>query len=57
MAAVQGMGAPFDDGQPLLVLAYKDLTAEQIERNFRIAIGLRKRTLSDKDAALWINDL
>lgn len=37
--------------------AYKDLTAEQIERNFRIAIGLRKRTLSDKDAALWINDL
>lgn len=25
--------------------AYKDLTAEQIERNFRIAIGLRKRTL------------
>lgn len=37
--------------------AYKDLTAEQIERNFRIAIGLRKQTLSDKDAALWINDL
>ncbi|NIJ22225.1 hypothetical protein FHS95_003940 [Sphingomonas naasensis] len=37
--------------------AYKNLTAEQIERNFRIAIGLRKRTLSDKDAALWINDL
>ncbi|AQR73957.1 hypothetical protein BXU08_10120 [Sphingomonas sp. LM7] len=37
--------------------AYKDLTAEQIERNFRIANGLRKRTLSDKDAALWINDL
>ncbi|MDT8758826.1 hypothetical protein MZO42_08970 [Sphingomonas psychrotolerans] len=37
--------------------AYKDLTAEQIERNFRIATGLRKRTLSDKEAALWINDL
>lgn len=37
--------------------AYKDLTAEQIERNFRIAMGLRKRTLSDKEAALWINDL
>ncbi|KRC80110.1 hypothetical protein [Sphingomonas sp. Root241] len=37
--------------------AYKDLTAEQIERNFRIAMGLRKPALSDKDAALWINDL
>jgi hypothetical protein len=37
--------------------AYKDLTAEQIERNYRIALGLRKASLSEKDAALWINDL
>ncbi len=37
--------------------AYKDLTAEQIERNFRIACGLRKPILSDKEAASWINDL
>jgi hypothetical protein len=37
--------------------AYKDLTAEQIERNYRIALGLRKRTLSDKEAAQWIVDL
>ncbi len=37
--------------------AYKDLTAEQIERNYRIACGLRKARLSDKEAALWINDL
>jgi hypothetical protein len=37
--------------------AYKDLTAEQIERNFRIASGLRKATLTQKEAAAWINDL
>ena len=37
--------------------AYKDLTADQIERNYRIALGLRKPTLSDKEAALWIEDL
>jgi hypothetical protein len=37
--------------------AYKDLTAEQIERNFRIACGLRKPRLSSKEAASWINDL
>ncbi|RYD61740.1 MAG: hypothetical protein EOP58_14325 [Sphingomonadales bacterium] len=37
--------------------AYKDLTAEQIERNFRIACGLRKPSLSAKEAAAWINDL
>ncbi|UZK64633.1 hypothetical protein [Sphingomonas sp. M1-B02] len=37
--------------------AYKDLTADQIERNFRIAIGLRKRTLTPKEAAAWILDL
>lgn len=37
--------------------AYKNLTAEQIERNFRIANGLRKPKLSEKEAATWINDL
>ena len=37
--------------------AYRDLTTEQIERNNRIADGLRKKTLSEKDAALWVNDL
>jgi len=37
--------------------AYKDLTADQIERNYRIALGLRKPTLTDKEAALWIEDL
>ncbi|HVJ02802.1 MAG TPA: hypothetical protein VM662_11515 [Sphingomonas sp.] len=37
--------------------AYKNLTADQIERNFRIASGLRKPGLSEKEAALWINDL
>ncbi|AJP73049.1 hypothetical protein [Sphingomonas hengshuiensis] len=37
--------------------AYKDLTADQIERNFRVACGLRKPSLTQKEAALWINDL
>ena len=37
--------------------AYKDLTAEQVERNFRIACGLRKKQLSEKEAAAWIVDL
>jgi hypothetical protein len=37
--------------------AYKDLTADQIERNCRIALGLRKPTLTEKEAALWIEDL
>ncbi|MBC9033420.1 hypothetical protein IAG41_13570 [Sphingomonas sp. JC676] len=37
--------------------AYSDLTADQIERNYRIACGLRKRTLGDKEAATWVNDL
>ncbi len=37
--------------------AYKDLTAEQVERNYRIALGLRKKQLSEKEAAAWINDL
>ena len=37
--------------------AYKHLTADQIERNWRIACGLRRPRLSDKEAAAWINDL
>lgn len=37
--------------------AYKHLTAEQIERNYRIALGLRKPRLTDKEAAQWIVDL
>jgi len=37
--------------------AYRDLTVDQIERNNRIADGLRRVTLSEKDAAAWINDL
>jgi hypothetical protein len=37
--------------------AYKDLTTEQIERNFRIALGLRKTKLSEKEAGQWIHDL
>lgn len=37
--------------------AYSDLTADQIERNYRIALGLRKRTLTEKEAASWANDL
>ena len=37
--------------------AYRDLTTEQIERNNCIADGLRKKTLSEKDAALWVNEL
>jgi hypothetical protein len=37
--------------------AYKDLTTEQIERNYRIALGLRQTNLSDEEAAQWISDL
>ena len=37
--------------------AYKDLTTEQIERNYRLAMGLRKPILSATEAARWINDL
>jgi hypothetical protein len=37
--------------------AYRDLTVDQIERNNRIADGLRRVKLSEKDAASWINDL
>jgi hypothetical protein len=37
--------------------AYPDLTVEQVERNNRIANGLRKATLQDKEAATWMHDL
>ncbi|HWT12826.1 MAG TPA: hypothetical protein VN231_08750 [Allosphingosinicella sp.] len=37
--------------------AYRDLTTDQIERNYRIAGGLRKKKLSEKDARAWVNDL
>lgn len=37
--------------------AYPDFTVDQVERNNRIANGLRKPSLSPKEAAEWINDL
>lgn len=37
--------------------AYRDLTVDQIERNHRIANGLRKARLSEKDAVMWMRDL
>jgi hypothetical protein len=37
--------------------AYRDLTVDQIERNTRIADGLRKQTLSEQEAAVWARDL
>jgi hypothetical protein len=37
--------------------AYRDLTVDQIERNTRIADGLRKQTLSEQEAAAWTRDL
>jgi hypothetical protein len=37
--------------------AYWDLTVDQIERNNRIANGLRQRSLNEKEAAAWINNL
>ena len=37
--------------------AYKDLSVNQIERQYRIAKGLRQPTLSDAEANLWIRDL
>lgn len=37
--------------------AYPDLTVDQVERNNRIANGLRKPMLSEKEASVWINDL
>jgi hypothetical protein len=37
--------------------AYPDLTVDQIERNNRIANGLRKAQLQDREAATWMQDL
>ncbi|MDB5481300.1 MAG: hypothetical protein JWO83_2353 [Caulobacteraceae bacterium] len=37
--------------------AYRDLTVDQIERNNRIADGLRQRQLSQTEAAAWIRNL
>jgi hypothetical protein len=37
--------------------AYPDLTVDQIERNNRIANGLRTKSLSDKELSSWLNDL
>ena len=37
--------------------AYRDLTTDQIERNYRIADGLRKTNLSAEEARQWVNDL
>jgi hypothetical protein len=37
--------------------AYRDFTVDQIERNGRIANGLRKETLSEQEATAWALDL
>jgi hypothetical protein len=37
--------------------AYRNYTVDQIERHARIATGLRKRRLSEKQAASWAMDL
>lgn len=37
--------------------AYRDLTVDQIERNNRIADGLRRPTLDETEARAWIRDL
>jgi hypothetical protein len=37
--------------------AYPDLTVDQVERNNRIANGLRKASLQDAEAATWMQDL
>jgi len=37
--------------------AYRDFTVDQIERNTRIACGLRKETMSEQEAAVWARDL
>ncbi|MDB5704147.1 MAG: hypothetical protein JWN66_1263 [Sphingomonas bacterium] len=37
--------------------AYSNLTVDQVERNNRIANGLRRKSLTSKEAAAWINDL
>ncbi len=37
--------------------AYPDLTVDQVERNNRIANGLRKASLQDAEAVTWMQDL
>jgi hypothetical protein len=37
--------------------AYRELTVDQIERNHRIANGLRKPSMSAADATAWMRDL
>ena len=37
--------------------AYRDFTVDQIERNARIANGLRKETLNPEEATAWARDL
>jgi hypothetical protein len=37
--------------------AYPDLTVDQVERNNRIALGLRKTRMQDREAASWMRDL
>ncbi|WP_129790702.1 hypothetical protein [Sphingosinicella sp. CPCC 101087] len=37
--------------------AYKDLTVDQIERNARIATGLRRKSMTEKEAGRWMLDL
>jgi hypothetical protein len=37
--------------------AYPDLTVDQVERNNRIANGLRKTSLDEKEAVAWMQDL
>jgi hypothetical protein len=37
--------------------AYPDLTVDQVERNNRIANGLRKTSLQEKEAVAWMQDL
>jgi hypothetical protein len=37
--------------------AYPTLTVDQIERNYRIASGLRQKHISDREAREWMRDL
>lgn len=39
------------------ISAYPSLSVDQIERNYRIANGLRKQHLSSEDAKMWARDL
>jgi hypothetical protein len=37
--------------------AYPDLTVDQVERNNRIALGLRQASLRTEEATTWMQDL